>query len=417
MKIKKLVQVITCGTLATVSAMTIAADTSVEALSQRLEMMQKEMNELKRQLQQSASKEEVQAVRQEVAVASEWRQPDTLIHMAGYADVGYTDTESKDGSFNAGTFAPIFHYQYRDLVMLESELEMKVGADGETDIALEYLTIDWFMNDYMTLVGGKFLSPIGQFRQNLHPSWINKMASAPPGFGHDGAAPVSDVGFQLRGGFPIAGIRTSYAFYVSNGPELKAEMEEEDGEIEFELDGVEAEGFGADRDGEKTYGGRIGIIPFAGLELGLSAASGKATVTSVEDGDSTLLANEAARDYDVFGADFYWQWKTFNLRGEYVKTEIGDDNGSGTAASKGAEWETWYTQAGYRIPNTNWELVTRYTDFDSPHNSNDQQQWGLGINYLFASSVMGKLSYEFNDGLSGTSANEDRLLLQLSYGF
>ena len=88
-----------------------------------------------------------------------------------------------------------------------------------------------------------------------------------------------------------------------------------------------------------------------------------------------------------------------------------------TAASKGAEWETWYTQAGYRIPNTNWELVTRYTDFDSPHNSNDQQQWGLGINYLFASSVMGKLSYEFNDGLSGTSANEDRLLLQLSYGF
>ena len=63
MKIKKLVQVITCGTLATVSAMTIAADTSVEALSQRLEMMQKEMNELKRQLQQSASKEEVQAVR------------------------------------------------------------------------------------------------------------------------------------------------------------------------------------------------------------------------------------------------------------------------------------------------------------------------------------------------------------------
>ena len=417
MKIKKLVRVITYGTLAAVSTMTIAAETSVEALSQRLEMMQKEMDELKRQLQQSASKEEVQAVRQEVAVASEWRQPDTLIHMAGYADVGYADTESKDGSFNVGTFAPIFHYQYRDLVMLESELEMKVGEDGETDIALEYLTIDWFVNDYMTLVGGKFLSPIGQFRQNLHPSWINKMASAPPGFGHDGAAPVSDVGIQLRGGFPIGGIRTNYAIYASNGPELKAEMEEEEGEIEFELDGVEAEGFGADNDGEKTFGGRLGIIPFVGVELGLSAASGKATVTSIEDGDSSLLENEAARDYDVLGADFYWQWKTFNLRGEYVKTEIGDDNGSGTAASKGAEWETWYTQAGYRIPNTNWELVTRYTDFDSPHNSSDQQQWGFGINYLFASSVIGKLSYEFNDGLSGTNADQDRLLIQMSYGF
>lgn len=118
MNIKKLVKVITYGTLAAVSTAAIAAETNVEALSQRLEMMQKEMDELKRQIQMSASKKDVQAVRQEVAVAKEWRQPDTLIHMAGYADVGYADTESKDGSFNVGTFAPIFHYQYRDLVML-----------------------------------------------------------------------------------------------------------------------------------------------------------------------------------------------------------------------------------------------------------------------------------------------------------
>lgn len=416
MNIKKLVKVITYGTLAAVSTAAIAAETNVEALSQRLEMMQKEMDELKRQIQMSASKKDVQAVRQEVAVAKEWRQPDTLIHMAGYADVGYADTESKDGSFNVGTFAPIFHYQYRDLVMLESELELEVGDDGETEINLEYLTIDLILNDYMTFVGGKFLSPIGQFRQNIHPSWINKLASAPPGFGHDGAAPVSDVGFQLRGGFPIAGIRTNYAFFVSNGPELKAEMEEEEGEIEFELDGVEAEGFGTDSDGEKTYGGRFGIIPFTGFELGISAASGKVTVTSIEDGDSELLEGEAARDYDVIGADFSWQWKAFNLRGEYVKTEVGDDNGAGTAASAGADWETWYTQGSYQIPKTKLELVTRYTDFDSPHDSRDQEQWAFGINYLFTNNVIGKLSYEFNDALN-RDIDQDRLLIQMAYGF
>lgn len=169
MNIKKLMKVIPFAVLAAVSETNIAAETNVEALTQRLEMMQKEIDELKRQLQTSASKEEVRVVKQTIARASEWRQPDTLIHMAGYADVGYADEEKKDGSFNVGTFAPIFHYQYRDLVMLESELELEVGEDGETEIKLEYLTIDVFLNDYMTLVGGKFLSPIGQFRQNPHP--------------------------------------------------------------------------------------------------------------------------------------------------------------------------------------------------------------------------------------------------------
>ncbi|MBV1928344.1 MAG: hypothetical protein KUG81_02375, partial [Gammaproteobacteria bacterium] len=295
MKLEKYARNIMFTIAAATVSTSVLAQPTVEALAERLEGMQQEMDQLKQQLKNSATKEEIQIIKKDVATAVEWIQPDTLIHMSGYADVGYTDSKSEDGSFNVGTFAPIFHFQYRDLVMLESELEIEVGDDGETETNLEYLTIDWFINDYMTLVGGKFLSPIGQFRQNLHPSWINKLPSAPPGFGHDGAAPISDVGFQLRGGFPIGAVRTNYAVYISNGPELISEFE--DGE--FELDGVEAEGFGADSDGEKVIGGRLGIIPFAGFELGLSAASGKATVTSIEDGDSNALEGEAARDYDV----------------------------------------------------------------------------------------------------------------------
>lgn len=413
MKIKKMIRAIAIGT-ATIAASTSAlAAPSVEELALRLEQMQQEMNQLKKQIQNSATKQEVQVVKQEVATANEWLQPDTLVHMAGYADVGYVNAESTNGSFSVGRFAPIFHFQYRDLVMLEAELEIEVGDDGETETALEYLTLDWFINDYVTLVAGKFLSPIGQFRQNLHPSWINKLASAPPGFGHDGAAPVSDVGIQLRGGFPVGQVRTNFAVYVSNGPELKTEFE--DGE--YELDGVEAEGFSKDTDGEKVIGGRFAIIPFPGLELGLSAASGEAIITSVEDGDSSLLAGEQTRDYDVIGADFNWQLKGFNFRGEYVETEVGADTGVGVAASEGATWETWYTQAAYRIPESKWEVVARYTDFDSPHDSQDQEQSALGVNYLFTSSFIGKFSYELNDGLSGSDADKDRVMFQMAYGF
>jgi hypothetical protein len=450
------------------------ADENYDQLKQQVEALQQQLDQvrqiMKEYADQSVSKievaKEVSVLKQDIAQASEWKTPSTLIHLAGYADVGYSNGENVDGSFAVGSFSPIFHYQYRDMVMLEAELEIEVEDNGDTEVALEYLTIDYFINDYMTLVGGKFLSPIGNFRQNLHPSWINKLASAPPDFGHDGAAPTSDVGVQLRGGFPVAGTFANYAAYVSNGPELNAEFEDD----EFSLEGIVAEGFGSNSDGELVVGGRIGFFPFPGLEVGLSAATGKATVTAIElahhdigegadhddegevadhddegevadhddegevadhddegevadheegeEGEETVfdLSNEYARDYDVFGADFSWGLGNLRLRGEYVKSKVGKAT-SGVTASEGATWKSWYAQTSYLIPQTKWEPVLRYTDFDSPHSNQDQQQWGLGLNYLFTNSAIAKFTYEFNDGQNGTAADNDRFLIQFAYGF
>ena len=379
-------------------ANSIAAE-SLEELNEELEKLKVRIGQL-----------QIDSVRH--SEAEEWRYSDSLVHLSGYADVGYQDSASEDGSFNVGRFAPIFHYQYRDIVMLESELEIEVGDDGETEVKLEYLSVDVFLNDYITLVAGKFLSPIGQFRQNLHPSWINKLASAPTGFGHDGAAPVADVGFQLRGGFPLGLTRTNYALFVSNGPVLVAEFE--DGE--FELDGIEAEGTGSDEDGEKVYGGRFAVFPMSSLELGFSLASGKATVSDIHEGDSSILGGEGARDYDVIGADFAYQRNNFYLRGEYVESEVGG-TAFGAAASEGAIWETWYTQGSYRPGQSKFEYIMRYTDFDSPHDSADQEQWAIGLNYLLTNSAIFKVSYELNDGLTNSKADEDRVLVQLTYGF
>ena len=46
-----------------------------------------------------------------------------------------------------------------------------------------------------------------------------------------------------------------------------------------------------------------------------------------------------------------------------------------------------------------------------------QEQWALGLNYLIAPQAIAKMGYEFNDGLEGEPTDEDRLLIQLSYGF
>jgi len=398
----------------------VYAESAYDTLRNQVDSLKKQLEEVQESLKnyqsENVSKKDIAELKKEVREAGEWKNPNTLIHMSGYADVGYTDSKDGDGSFNVGTFSPIFHFQYRDLVMLESELEFGVEPDGETEVALEYLTVDLFLNDYMALVAGKFLSPVGQFRQNLHPSWINKLPSAPPGFGHDGAAPVSDVGLQLRGGFPVGGMRSNYALYVSNGPELNAVTE--DG-AEFELEGIEAEGFGEDSDGRKVFGGRFGLLPMPGLEIGISGATGKAAVTSLENElteTTSSLSNESRRDYDVYGLDFAWQYKAINIRGEFVKTTIGSAS-SGTTPSPEADWSTWYTQASYRFLPGKFESVLRYTDFDSPHDVEDQEQWTLGANYLFANNFIGKLAYEFNDGIEDTPADNDRWLLQLAYGF
>jgi len=402
----------------------LLADANYDALKAQVQKLAAQLDEVQKALarsqqgraeQASARTEEIVALKNDIDVAAEWRTPNSLIHLAGYADVGYVNGDNDNGGFNVGTFSPIFHFQYRDIVMLESELEFELSPDGETEIAMEYLTLDYFLNDYVTLVSGLFLSPIGQFRQNLHPSWINKLPSAPPGFGHDGAAPTSDVGLQLRGAFPLRGMRSNYAFYIGNGPELNSVFE--DGE--FELEGIVAEGFGEDRDGEKVFGGRYAILPISSLEIGVSGATGKATVTGLEDEDSgeiTELEGETARNYDVIGADFSWLWKNFNLRGEYVRSKIGEAS-TGLTASEGGVWSSWYSQASWRIPSTKFETVLRYTDFDSPHASHDQQQWALGFNYLITNSFIAKAAYEFNDGIDGSIANSDRLILQLAYGF
>ena len=104
--------------------LTSLADDNYELLKQQVDTLQKQLADVQQALKQyesqSASKEEVAELKEEVAEAAEWKEPNTLIHMAGYADVGYANQEKSDGSFNVGTFSPIFHYQYRDLVMLSA---------------------------------------------------------------------------------------------------------------------------------------------------------------------------------------------------------------------------------------------------------------------------------------------------------
>ncbi len=69
------------------------------------------------------------------------------------------------------------------------------------------------------------------------------------------------------------------------------------------------------------------------------------------------------------------------------------------------------------MPSGKWEIVARYTDFNSPHADDDQEQVAVGLNYWIGPSAAAKITYEMNDGLAGERTDDNRILLQLAYGF
>ena len=378
----------------------------VSALTEQLGELSVELDEAKDAEGLGGLRKDVEANKvaiQATQSATTFTDATSVTHLSGYASADYVSVENGPSAFVAN-FNPMFHFLYENKILWEAELEVVVEENGETEIGLEYTTVDWFLNDNLTLIAGKFLSPIGNFRQNLHPSWINKLPSAPPGFGHDGAAPISEVGVQLRGVAPMGNSRLNYAFFLGNGPKIEGE----DGEIHA----IEAEGFASDPDDEKVFGGRVAFLPIPSLELAVSGATGDAAV--VED-DGIDVEGDPKRGYQVLGFDASYQWNNLDLRGEYVKQEV--DPNPLSIAPEGGVWETWYAQAAYKFADGKWEGVARYTDFQSPHADDTQEQLALGINYLITPSAFLKFGYESNNGEPGEITDADRWILQIAYGY
>ncbi len=386
----------------------------IAELEKRVSALTEQLGELREELEVAKDDSAVESLRDDIAVnqaairatqsSTEWTDVTSVTHLSGYASADYVSVENGPAAFVAN-FNPMFHFLYDERILWEAELEVVVGENGDTNVGLEYTTVDWFLNDKLTLVAGKFLSPIGNFRQNLHPSWINKLASAPPGFGHDGAAPISDVGIQLRGVEPVGdSSKIIYAAYFANGPKIVGE----DGEIHA----IEAEGFASDPDDEKVFGGRVAFLPIPNFELAVSGAAGDVAVV---ENDGLDFADDPTRGYSVLGFDANYRWNNLDLRGEYVQQEVDPEPLS--IAPEGGKWETWYAQAAYKFADGKWEGVVRYTDFNSPHADDKQEQVALGVNYLIAPSALLKFAYESNTGEPGEFTDADRWILQLAFGY
>lgn len=356
--------------------------------------------------------------------------------ISGYGDVGYEDSDFENGTFG-GKFVPIFLYQLSDEIHVEAELEFSVGDDGETVTELEYADLHYFLTDRITLTGGKFLLPFGQFGPNLHPSWINRLPSNPGLYGGHGGngimsglIPVmSDYGAAMQYSYDFGGnARLFLDVYTVNGVSIEADdhsdEEEEDNHEELRFPEIEFESTSSDNNGNKAVGGRIALAFLPQVEIGGSLYQSK------YDENNDLEFKARALDINLIGQ--YW-----SVRGEYIRTDADaliefeeeDDHDEEPAVDEGDDHDEvfvkasfdrsgWYLQAAWQARQLKIdalnpvEIVVRHSRI---REVDAGERWTYGVNYWTTPSTALKLAYEDTEMDDGR--DDKRVFLQLSFGF
>ena len=347
--------------------------------------------------------------------------------LRGYAHSGLEYVPDTQLTFVGGSFNPIFIYRQSDRLLFESELEAEFGEEG-FEIGLEYADISYRISKTLTVRLGKFIVPFGIFTERLHPAWINKFPNKPLGFGHEeGALPGADIGIEIRGGAYMGNMKYNYSFYVVNGPQLNTGEEHPDdiGRLEY--------GQFPDNNFSKTFGTRIGILPFANssLEIGFSAKVGKVGARESEYQD---IGSQ------IYAIDFTYV-KTLNfmssmldLRGQaswvnvddatYVSPEDPNETVSFTNKST-----TFFGQISIRpaFVDTkfiqNLEFAARYSNLDTPVGSPwemSTNRWDYSLNYWLDWRTVIKFSYQNQSGgitEEGEAAPRDAFFIHWAIGF
>jgi hypothetical protein len=288
-------------------------------------------------------------------------------------------------------------------------VEFELPDDAETNANLEFAHFDYLLNDYMTLVGGKYILPFGDFYERLEPDWINKLVTNPLPHRHEvGLLPFSDLGAQIRGGFPLSlaeGVDFDYTIFAGNGPKFTSDKRGAAFEPTNNLDANK----------NKAVGARFGFrpLPFAWnmgrWKIGASTYNG-----TWDEKDHLWL--------HAWGIDSSYQKGPFDFRGEYISM-LREMPGGNNEHREG-----WYTQAAYKLAH--WaipfidrsELVFRYSRQNQPFSQEEDppsflrgQQYSFGYDYWLTPTTVWKLEYDYD--LRRDQRNNDEIYTQFVVGF
>lgn len=335
--------------------------------------------------------------------------------VVGDAEVQFGKTEGSHGAFALADFAPIFLFRARENILFEAGFDVRLqnGSSGthdsgaETTVDLSFATLDYLFNDYVTLVAGDMLLPLGTYSERSA-GWLNKIPDDPL---PRSLLPGSGIGLQLRGSIPVgvSGQSLAYSVYGVNGP---SSMNGTGNHDQLDLGGnvgIKGDSTFGNLHGAPSGGARVGwFYPWKAhhdLELGVSGQAGP------WDDSGNRLWSSFVLDGALHLSSY------IEVKGEYINSWVQTDD-LGIVHQHGLWVQGAYKLAGLKLESrlvNNLEFVGRY---DTLHDgfSTRANRYTIGYIYYITNTLLFEGDYEFASS-NNDLLNHNRLVFQLSFGF
>ena len=405
---------------------------SAAQMKLKLSQLQEQVGETQKTATVAQQKAEAAAQVQPVAPVPSGALATHNFTLAGDAEVQFGKIAGQHSAFTLADFAPVFLFRAGDNVLFEAGFDItlqngavtlasgKTGNSGtQTNIDLSFATIDFLLNDYVTVVAGNMILPLGTYIER-NAGWINLIPDAPL---PRNVLPETGIGAQLRGSIPVGknGQQLTYAAYVANGPGSvdgsgNATFVDSDGNVLPNLDfgnvGIQSNGNQGNEHSSVSGGGRLGwffpLKPHYDLELGLSGQTGP------WNNSGNQLWSAVVADAALHISPY------FELKGEYINSWWQTSN-VGTLAPRG-----WWIQPAFKLAAlnqnlnlpfvNNLQLVGRY-DWVNDGLGTKTGRETAGFVYYLTNTLMLEGDYEWLQSRGPNKLPSSQYIFQLSYGF
>jgi hypothetical protein len=280
---------------------------------------------------------------------------------------------------------------------------------------------EWFINDNLTFVAGRFYSPIGFWTERIRLSWVNRLPDPPLMFNQVYPDNLFFDGLQFRGSRYLfnSPVKLEYVGFVANG--LSVAGANLSPRIYSDLSNFTDTGL--DVNGAKAYGGRVGFsIPRIGFIAGISGLANQAY-------------DQANHNLSLWDIDANWHHGNWDARFELAKTDQ-------QTSAQPIHRFGFYAQLAYRQYNSPNHILQKiesvfrfdHTQFDGINVQQtginfggyewiyarmplDRNRYTLGLNYWFTPSLALKLALEFYNELGVPSLRDNGFIGQITWGW
>jgi len=389
---------------------TAHAQVSNAELLEKLELMQLQIDELKRQIAENEEKSnETDAKVEAVAEVMESAPPQVAqaskTTIGGYGELHYNNLNAKDPSrdvdmIDLHRFVLFFGHEFNDKTRFYSEFEVEhafvadSGGDTPGEVEIEQAFIEFDLRQDLYAKAGLFLIPVGILNETHEPdsfygverndveniivpsTWWEAGAGMN---GRFGSGWNWDATFTSGLEMPTTG---SNAFRVRSGRQKVAKAVANDGALT----------------------GRLRYTGIAGLQ---------AAMTVQYQFDPSQVAGDGLDSGTLIEAHVDYQRNGFGLRALYSRWDFTGD----AVEAAGADVQTgWYIEPSYRL-NDKIGFYARYEDVDAARKQDKFDQWEVGLNWWPAKNVVIKFDYRDRSHSLDSQNGRDFTGIDLGIGY